>query len=953
MPPDQDDVPSTAPYSIEPEPGRVREPYYSRLVMIARTMDPVRAGSRFDHLGTGFLLGPRMVLTAAHVLNRHGLSGNVKVRNRLRTVTADGWVNCRVLWTHDSYDAALLLTEDDLAEVADDRHFSDPRWAQLTGDEPLSPCHITGVIVANETSPRASGHLAGTLHPSTQPDTSYEFEPSLPLAQPHNSKSFARSMSGAPVFYGKFLLGFVIAMRNDRSGRPRFAVTGIDTLANDRGFTKACSPYMRQVPLLHPLPVAPSAPTGDGHASGGPAGRQPPRVFISYAHEDDTSVHTEQVRSLGELLRAEGIDVRLDQLDAEAPRDWTAWMRQGMETADVILVIASPAYKRRAENPEADPSVGVAFEARLLRNELAHAPTNESQRILPVLLPGSTSKDLPSFLRPLRPLVISPITRTGADQLLHRLTQGSSAEDRTDPAEQAARRFTALAEHSWRAGHRAEALATADHAIEIYRRLASNNPVDYQPPLATALITQSDRLAGTGRSDSALHAAHEAVDISESQAQSDPDVFRPTLAMALSTLSNRLAETGERKQALAAAERAVMVRQQLANTGPIPRTYDLARSLSNLSNRLADLGRRQEALSTINDAVALCRQAAETNPDTFLPGFATMLNNQGTALREAGQPTEAVNVIEEAVLVCRQLAQTDPDTFFLTLASTLLNLGSALSELDRHGEALSTTKEAVTFYRQLAETSPDTPSPRLADALHNLSLRLSEFGRSAEAFTTIDEAIAIRRHLVATNPDPFLPDLAQSLSAAAWLRTSQRQDLDTALDEANEAVEIFRRLEEQLPTVFTSDLQQAQSVQAAALDGLGRSDEADQIRSQTPPPHRNAMDVRIQTEHGDPEELQSLLQQLEEEPTLRGQARIVPVAPKGALGTAALIALEVAVPGGPVLVPLVVALTAWLRRRKARTAVEITTADGRQVTVSTQQPDRVRAALESLLGQED
>ncbi|MCX4596873.1 SAV_2336 N-terminal domain-related protein [Streptomyces sp. NBC_01549] len=392
------------------------EPSRTRLVMIASARDPVRAGSKFDHLGTGFLLGPRLVLTAARILDRRSPSWTVKVRNSPGTVTADAWVDCRVLWRHDTYDAALLLTEHDLAEDATDSHFSTPRWAQPSS-EPLTPCHITGVTVASAASPQASGYLTGTLLPtSSHPDAPYDFEPATALPQPG---SFARGMSGAPVFFGEFLLGLVVA-RTDRSRRPHLTVASIATLASDPAFTEVCSQYMPRVPRLNLLPS--SAPAGDGRTSDGPAaGPRPPRVFISYAHEDDNGARAQQVRSLGQVLRAEGIDVRLDHIDAEVSRDWTAWMRQEIETADVILVIASPAYKRRAEGPEADLSAGVAFEARLLRSELAHTPADGSQRILPVLLPGSTSEDLPAFLRPLHPLVIDPTTRTGAEQLLNRL----------------------------------------------------------------------------------------------------------------------------------------------------------------------------------------------------------------------------------------------------------------------------------------------------------------------------------------------------------------------------------------------------------------------------------------------------------------------------------------------------------------------------------------------------
>ncbi|MFD7679194.1 SAV_2336 N-terminal domain-related protein [Streptomyces sp. NPDC060187] len=412
--PDQDDVPSVAALLGSPErhPRWSGEPSQTRLVMIARTREPVLAGSKFDHLGTGFLLAPRLVLTAARILERDKPSWTVKVRNREGAVTADAWVDCRVLWRHDTYDAALLLAEHDLAEDATDSHFSTPRWAPPSS-EPLRPCHITGVTVASSASSQVGGYLTGTLHPtSTHPDAPYDFEPATALPQ---FGSFARGISGAPVFFGEFLLGLVVA-RADRSRRPQLSVASIGTLASDPSFTEVCSQYMPRVPRLNVLPAF--APAGDSRTSGGrAAGLRPPRVFISYAHEDDNGVHAQQVRSLSQMLRDEGIDIRLDLVEAEVSQIWAGWIWQEIEAADVILVVASPAYKRQAE----DTSSGVAYEARLLRNELVHASADRADRVLPVILPGSTHEDLPAFLRGISHFVIDPTTRAGAEQLLQRL----------------------------------------------------------------------------------------------------------------------------------------------------------------------------------------------------------------------------------------------------------------------------------------------------------------------------------------------------------------------------------------------------------------------------------------------------------------------------------------------------------------------------------------------------
>src|SRR5687767_13035163 len=77
----------------------------------------------------------------------------------------------------------------------------------------------------------------------------------------------------------------------------------------------------------------------------------PVRVLISYAHDAEESApgHVERVRRFWTFLRAQGIDARLDVLAANEQQDWPAWMDQQLRETRFVLVIASPAYRERAE----------------------------------------------------------------------------------------------------------------------------------------------------------------------------------------------------------------------------------------------------------------------------------------------------------------------------------------------------------------------------------------------------------------------------------------------------------------------------------------------------------------------------------------------------------------------------------------------------------------------------
>jgi hypothetical protein len=162
--------------------------------------------------------------------------------------------------------------------------------------------------------------------------------------------------------------------------------------------------------------ACPPAPTG-------PAGTKTPRVFISYAHDDQR--HVDAVLAFGELLLRSGIDAHMDRWDLDFRRDWYQWATEQITSADFVVVVASPMC-RMVGNSEIENTQrrGLQSEMSLLR-ELLHAdrPT-WLRRLLPVVLPGGAVSDIPLFLQPQTAdhYVVADFTVPGAEDLLRVIT---------------------------------------------------------------------------------------------------------------------------------------------------------------------------------------------------------------------------------------------------------------------------------------------------------------------------------------------------------------------------------------------------------------------------------------------------------------------------------------------------------------------------------------------------
>jgi hypothetical protein len=115
----------------------------------------------------------------------------------------------------------------------------------------------------------------------------------------------------------------------------------------------------------------------------------PPKVFISYSHDNDS--HKIWVKELSTKLRKNGIDVILDQF-TPLGTDLALFMEQGLSEAHKVLCICSSIYNEKANAGTS----GVNYEKRIICSELIKETS--SAWVIPIIRNNKSDEKLPKFL---------------------------------------------------------------------------------------------------------------------------------------------------------------------------------------------------------------------------------------------------------------------------------------------------------------------------------------------------------------------------------------------------------------------------------------------------------------------------------------------------------------------------------------------------------------------------
>lgn len=117
---------------------------------------------------------------------------------------------------------------------------------------------------------------------------------------------------------------------------------------------------------------------------------KPVRVFISYSW--DTEDHQKWVLALADRLRADGIEVILDQTHLTLGGRSPEFMERSVRDSRFVLVICTETYKRKFDNREG----GAGYEGHIITGEIINEVGKN--KFIPVLRSGDWKTSMPTAL---------------------------------------------------------------------------------------------------------------------------------------------------------------------------------------------------------------------------------------------------------------------------------------------------------------------------------------------------------------------------------------------------------------------------------------------------------------------------------------------------------------------------------------------------------------------------
>lgn len=393
------------------------------------------------------------------------------------------------------------------------------------------------------------------------------------------------------------------------------------------------------------------------------------------------------------------------------------------------------------------------------------------------------------------------------------------------------RALSSLAIAKFRLGHPHEAVALISEAVELRRKGWSQGDeetsLEVDASLASSLNNMGTILASLGRWGQAFDSIDEALRMRRRLAAIDRDRYLPELASTLMNIGRPLRELGRLQDALSSSDEAVMLYRVLATADFGRHGADLATALARYGDELGSVGRDSDGLNAATESVELFRRLSDADSTLYEEDLADSIDRMGNRLAAVHRWKDAVVASEEVFKILTRLSGVQPEVYRPQLALGLDNRGIRLAEVGRLDDALASFQAALIIYRDLAQSGSASADCSLARSLGNFGTVLARLEQSKDALDALDEAVAIYED-VADDASAYYSlqadfALVRGNRASVLLNSSR---IPEGLMEWQRAVDIYRRVEELAPGLYSARLAHALHEMASHLLREQRLDEA-------------------------------------------------------------------------------------------------------------------------------
>ena len=343
-----------------------------------------------------------------------------------------------------------------------------------------------------------------------------------------------------------------------------------------------------------------------------------------------------------------------------------------------------------------------------------------------------------------------------------------------------------------RAGKVDDAIGKYVEALTLESMAAQGDPDSMAPLISGTYESMGDAYGAVGKTSEALDAYTKAAEALNKVLAKEPERYKPRAVGLMVKMARLNADSGEEQLAEALLEPAVSIMRQLVPTNEVVYGPQLAEALDTLATAEAAQGKFDEALNASDESIVLWRKAVKVSPETALPNLNHVLLHEAQFLVLADQIEPAQKAADEASNVARQIEAIHlPVSQEVKAATLAVQARVALHKKDWQ-RAQELGGQSVTIYQELAKTDPSV-LPHEVEVLKDQGEAFAKDNKTAQAESSYLAMLKVIRQLAASDPDRYQGTVGEGLIEVATFE-GDNGNLDQALRDAREAVEVFRKL---------------------------------------------------------------------------------------------------------------------------------------------------------------